>query len=156
MSEGKDLAELLKEELESDDIYDKSDWGDGPWQGEPDRVEWRLLGFKCLILRGPMGTLCGYVGVPPGHPCYGLNMDEVRTMPIRFPPPPPVQGARDAATTFRGRPKQRSTSPPRGERTRLRPRPHSLGGQSIEPARPQRYFCSSSNLAIGRIPDRQG
>lgn len=48
-------------------------WGPGPWDEEPDRVEWRdpLTGLPCLIVRGPVGALCGYVGVYPGHPFYG-------------------------------------------------------------------------------------
>jgi hypothetical protein len=30
-----------------------------------------------MILRGPTGALCGYVGVPPGHPWHGRDYDEV-------------------------------------------------------------------------------
>lgn len=61
---------------------DKSAWGDGPWQHEPDKVQWRdaATGLPCLIVRNLMGALCGYVGVPPGHPAHGkpfgdLNLD---------------------------------------------------------------------------------
>lgn len=44
---------------------------DRPWINEPDRVEWRHAGFVCLIVRSvSTGALCGYVGVPPGHPLY--------------------------------------------------------------------------------------
>lgn len=51
---------------------DKSEWPDGPWSNEPDRVEWRAPnGLSCLIVRGPLGALCGYVGLPPGHRFYG-------------------------------------------------------------------------------------
>jgi hypothetical protein len=52
----------------------RSHWGDGPWQTEPDLVEWRFSGapgYPLLILRGGMGQLNGYVGVPPGHPLHG-------------------------------------------------------------------------------------
>jgi hypothetical protein len=55
---------------------DKSDWYRGPWDNEPDRVEWRCEGtprLPCLIVRGPHGALCGYVGVPPGHPYHGIR-----------------------------------------------------------------------------------
>lgn len=56
---------------------DKSEWGAGPWVGEPDRVEWRiggmLRGLVCLAVRGPFGNWCGYVGVPPGHPAHGQH-----------------------------------------------------------------------------------
>lgn len=59
---------------------DKSAWGPGPWQDEPDRKEWRHAGFVCLIVRVPShGALCGYVGVPPGHPWHGKGYDEVET-----------------------------------------------------------------------------
>jgi len=51
----------------------KENWGPGPWQEEPDRVEWRSQGFVCLALRGPMGAWCGYVGLPPGHPLHGKS-----------------------------------------------------------------------------------
>lgn len=54
-------------------------WGDGPWQTEPDRLEWRdaFSGLPCLIVRNAVGALCGYVGVPPGHPWHGKNYDDV-------------------------------------------------------------------------------
>jgi hypothetical protein len=53
---------------------DKSAWFRGQWDDEPDRIEWRYHGtprFPLLIVRGPSGALCGYVGVPPGHPVHG-------------------------------------------------------------------------------------
>jgi hypothetical protein len=57
-------------------IVDKSDWGDGPWQVEPDRVDWVHEGLACLALRGPMGSWCGYVGVPRAHPLHGCHYAE--------------------------------------------------------------------------------
>jgi hypothetical protein len=51
----------------------KSEWGPGPWQAEPDRVEWKHAGLPCLIVRGPAGALCGYVAVPPGHKAHGVT-----------------------------------------------------------------------------------
>lgn len=53
----------------------KSQWGPGPWQEEPDEVRWtdKATGLSCLILRGPVGSLCGYVGVRPTHPAYELD-----------------------------------------------------------------------------------
>jgi len=63
---------------------DKSAWGAGPWVGEPDRVEWRiggaLHGLVCLAARGPSGSWCGYVGVPPGHPAHGKGYDAVHEL----------------------------------------------------------------------------
>ena len=50
--------------------FDKSDWGEGPWQTEPDRADWVSSGYACMALRGPGGQWCGYVGVPSDHPNY--------------------------------------------------------------------------------------
>lgn len=52
---------------------DKSGWSDGPWQSEPDKRQWQdeETGLPCLIVRGPAGALCGYVGVSPEHPWHG-------------------------------------------------------------------------------------
>lgn len=52
---------------------EREKWGPGPWQNEPDRVEWRKPGSPLprLVVRGPMGSWCGYVGLPPGHPLHG-------------------------------------------------------------------------------------
>ena len=53
---------------------DKATWGDGPWQTEPDRVEWTHAGLPCLALRNKtFGGWCGYAAVPPGHPLHGVG-----------------------------------------------------------------------------------
>ena len=60
---------------------DKSEWGDGPWQDEPDKVQWKdeATGLPCLAKRhGRAGHWCGYVGVPEGHPAFGKDYDDVR------------------------------------------------------------------------------
>jgi hypothetical protein len=59
---------------------DKSGWGQGPWEDEPDKAQWvdEATGYDCLIVRNPLGALCGYVGVPPGHACYGVPYDDIR------------------------------------------------------------------------------
>jgi hypothetical protein len=57
----------------------KSSWGVGPWQHEPDRVEWNdeRTGLACRIIRNMIfGNLCGYVGVPPTHPYFGWDRDD--------------------------------------------------------------------------------
>jgi hypothetical protein len=58
---------------------DKSGWGEGPWQSEPDKIQWQDpdTGYPCLIVRNgmSMGFLCGYVGVPANHPAHGLSYD---------------------------------------------------------------------------------
>lgn len=61
-------------------IVDKSTWGDGPWQAEPDHVDWRdtETNYPCIAHRNEAGAWCGYVGLPPGHPARsGNNYDNV-------------------------------------------------------------------------------
>lgn len=58
---------------------DKSKWGDGPWQKEPDKAYWvdPETDLDCLIVRNPiLGQLCGYVGVPKDHPFYKKGYDD--------------------------------------------------------------------------------
>lgn len=57
---------------------DKSSWGSGPWQDEPDKVQWRdeATGLPCLIVRNRMGAWCGYAGVSREHPLFGKNDEE--------------------------------------------------------------------------------
>lgn len=53
---------------------------DGPWLGEADKVAWRDqdTGYECIILRDARGGhLCGYVGVPQGHPLWGFSDDAI-------------------------------------------------------------------------------
>lgn len=54
---------------------DKSAWGEGPWQDEPDKLQWvdDATGLDCLIVRNSGGALCGYVGVPESHPWHGIS-----------------------------------------------------------------------------------
>lgn len=58
---------------------DKSSWPLGPWDNEPDKKQWQdeKTGLPCLIVRGPLGALCGYVGVPPGFMFYGYDYDDI-------------------------------------------------------------------------------
>jgi len=61
-------------------VVDKSDWGDGAWQDEPDKVQWidEATDLDCMIKRNAhLGNWCGYVAVPPGHPWHGLPCDDV-------------------------------------------------------------------------------
>lgn len=55
---------------------DKSTWGEGPWQHEPDRAEWEHAGLPCLALRNRSGAWCGYAAVPPGHPLHGKGYSD--------------------------------------------------------------------------------
>lgn len=63
--------------------FDKSKWERGEWDQEPDKAEWRDEATKlpCLIVRNRMGALCGYVGVPPGHPWHGKHYEHLGSYP---------------------------------------------------------------------------
>jgi len=58
---------------------DKKEWGKGPWKEEPDKVQYtdENTGYPCLIVRGPSGALCGYVGISKSHPYYARPYDEI-------------------------------------------------------------------------------
>ena len=61
-------------------LIDKTSWISGIWQQEPDRIEWfdDASGLHCLVLRSPqMGHLCGYVGIAPNHPAWGVHYDGI-------------------------------------------------------------------------------
>jgi len=58
----------------------------GEWDSEPDELAFEHLGYPCLIVRNTRmfeklgfrkGHLCGYLGVPAGHPWHGENYDDV-------------------------------------------------------------------------------
>lgn len=75
----------MTEEASNEWVWDvspnnpKSEWGEGPWQDEPDKIVWvdPASDLDCMIIRGPSGALCGYVGVPTEHPAYGLDGGEL-------------------------------------------------------------------------------
>ncbi len=57
----------------------KSGWGEGEFQNEPDKLEWvdEQTGYPCLVVRQPShGALCGYVGVTESHPWFGINLNQ--------------------------------------------------------------------------------
>jgi hypothetical protein len=57
---------------------DRLAWGRGPWSDEPDKAQWQdeATGFVCLAVRVPeSGHWCGYVGIPEGHPLFGVDYD---------------------------------------------------------------------------------
>ena len=60
---------------------DRSDWGsiEGDWDDEPDKIQWvdPETDLDCLIVRGPHGALCGYVGVPESHHYFDKDYDDV-------------------------------------------------------------------------------
>ena len=58
----------------------RDDWADGPWNEEPDLVEWidPTTGYPCLIIReDSLGQLNGYVALPLRHPLYGVGYDDL-------------------------------------------------------------------------------
>lgn len=67
--------------LQNVTLYDektKLAWGKGAWVNEPDMVVWtddRTL-LRCMIVRGGMGSLCGYVGVREDCMLYGALYDD--------------------------------------------------------------------------------
>lgn len=58
---------------------DRSGWSSGEWDDEPDKLQWvdPDTDLDCLIVRGPHGAFCGYVGVPAEHPAFGKGYEEV-------------------------------------------------------------------------------
>lgn len=58
---------------------DRNNWGDGPWTSEPDAIYWTddETEMPCLIWRGHLGQLNGYVGVDGDHPYFGLDYDQI-------------------------------------------------------------------------------
>ena len=58
---------------------DRSRFGKGPWDNEPeDRIEWRSeKGTPLLMVRAPLGHWCGYVGVDKSHPFHGIHYNDM-------------------------------------------------------------------------------
>jgi hypothetical protein len=56
---------------------DRNGWPTGEWDSEPDRLDFEYAGFSCLLLRGPVGSWCGYVGVPESHSAFGKDYNSV-------------------------------------------------------------------------------
>lgn len=57
---------------------DRSGWGEGPWDGEPDLLIWTSKeGMPLMARRNQLGNWCGYCGVHTEHPAYGAHYDDV-------------------------------------------------------------------------------
>ena len=68
------------ETIEYINVHDRSEWGKGPWDDEPqDKIQWldEASGLPCIVKRNPMGNWCGYVGVPAGHKFYQMDYENV-------------------------------------------------------------------------------
>lgn len=71
--------EILQTTTRKEEDIDKSSWGEGVWQNEPDYVSWITeCGYQAYILRqSGMGHLCGYVFLEKGHLCHDLGYQAV-------------------------------------------------------------------------------
>jgi hypothetical protein len=55
---------------------------DRPWESEPDSLDFEADGLPCAMRRGLHGIWCGYVGIDPEHPLFGLPTNH----PLKLPP----------------------------------------------------------------------
>ncbi len=70
----------MSEQTWIDPRCDRKEWPAGPWDGEPDKVQWKdeSTGIVCLAKRNyRYGNWCGYVGVQEGHPWHGKDYDDI-------------------------------------------------------------------------------
>jgi hypothetical protein len=58
---------------------DKTGWGEGAWQSEPDKISWTdaATDLPCLMVRNRAGAWCGYVGVDPSHSYHSVDYADV-------------------------------------------------------------------------------
>lgn len=63
---------------------DRTGWGPGPWKKELDDYLWLPAHppYLHMVRRGPMGAFCGYVGVGPSHPYFGMEANEACDLPL--------------------------------------------------------------------------
>lgn len=60
--------------IATENKIDRSNWAAGPWDNEPDRIEWKTeAGLPGLMVRVSHGAWCGYVAVTKDHPLYGKS-----------------------------------------------------------------------------------
>jgi hypothetical protein len=52
-----------------------------PWETEPDSLDFEADGLPCAMRRIPRGNWCGYVGVGPEHPLFGLPTNHLLKLP---------------------------------------------------------------------------
>lgn len=72
-----DLQSMMPDHSPGKNQLRLPDFGDGPWQNEPDQRMWRdeATGYMCAILRSEtMGQLNGYVAVPEDHPLHNAKL----------------------------------------------------------------------------------
>jgi len=66
----------------SQPFVDRSKWPKGPWDDEPDKMNWTTkAGLPGMIVRSEiMGNLCGYAAVPSSHPWHGLTFRDAKIL----------------------------------------------------------------------------
>jgi len=63
-------------------LRDRLPWPPGPWDAEPAEVRWLTdAGLPAVVKRIDLGALCGYVGIPAGHPLHGVGYDDAEDAP---------------------------------------------------------------------------
>lgn len=60
----------------------RASWGSGPWDNEPNRVEFEHAGLPCILHRGGGGAWCGYVGLSPSHPLFGKSYGDIEEISV--------------------------------------------------------------------------
>ena len=63
---------------------DKSTWKNGPWQSEPDKMQWidAETDLDCLIVRNAFGALCGYIGIDKNHPLFKIDYNNTPNLEV--------------------------------------------------------------------------
>lgn len=86
-------------------IDKKAEWGPGPWVGEPDKYQWvdEATGLDCLMVRGPMGSWCGYVGVTKDHPFFEVGYGDCMAGHNPYDPRTPMDRLRDSMNAIEGK-----------------------------------------------------
>jgi len=58
---------------------------DRPWETEPTSLDFEADGLPCKMRRNAKwGTWCGYVGIGPEHPLYGLPFNHMLKLPASW------------------------------------------------------------------------
>ena len=53
------------------------DHNERPWETEPDSLDFEADDLRCAMRRNDLlGVWCGYVGVGPEHPLFGLPTNQ--------------------------------------------------------------------------------
>lgn len=52
-----------------------------PWETEPDSIDFEAEGLRCAMRRSRNSSWCGYVGIGPEHPLFGLPTNH----PLKLP-----------------------------------------------------------------------